>query len=122
MRSIHTAVLTSAIAAPPEAVALSAQSWLMYQLAPMKGLSIRLPQSAELVEEATLEDGALDEGALEDGTLEEGTLDEGTLEDGTLEDGALEDGALDDGTLLTTTLELLELTGVLLAEEPPTMP
>lgn len=82
IRSIHTAVLTSAIAAPPEAVALAAQFWSTYQLAPTKGLSARSLQSAELDDDET----ALDED--EDSTLDEDddpsliTLDE--LEDGVL--------------------------------------
>src|SRR5690606_2448355 len=118
MRSIHTAVLTLAIAAPPEAVAFSAQSWLTYQVAPTNGLSRRLLQSA----------GALDEGRLEELTTEllELATELGVelvtelmleLDAGTLEIGVLET------LLLDTTLELLELTGVLLTEDPPpTMP
>jgi hypothetical protein len=38
MRSIHTAVGWLAILAPPDAVALAAQSALTYALAPGKGL------------------------------------------------------------------------------------
>lgn len=84
----------------------------------MNGLSRRLLQSA----------GALDEGRLEELTTEllELATELGVelvtelmleLDAGTLEIGVLET------LLLDTTLELLELTGVLLAEDPPpTMP
>jgi hypothetical protein len=119
IRSIHTAVLTSAIAAPPEAMALSAQSWLIYQLAPTKGLSIRPPQSAELLAaELLLETGFELELELIGKLLDELETGAELLETG------IELELLDTGTeLLDTGAELLELTGALLLDTPPpTMP